>query len=66
MKLSESLGRPEGMPADAAASSVAKALAAEHHAARGNPWFRVYSTCNARREWMWALVYFLEWVRRGR
>ena len=77
-KLSDLLSEDDTRPLIALCNAVASARSEEGSASssasataclRGSMvdgafWWTVDSVAAARREWAWALVYFLEWVRR--
>lgn len=66
-KLSDLVSEADSRPLVALCSAVASARSEEGCAmVDGSFWWTVDNVAASRREWAWALVYFLEWVRRGR
>ena len=65
LRLSQELA--ELCPATALSNAVASARSAEGCASLdASTYWDVDDAAASRLEWAWALVYFLEWVRRGR
>jgi hypothetical protein len=66
VRLSSVFADIDTRPLTALRNAVASAKAEESCAmVDGSIWWDVDNALNSRREWAWALVYFLEWVKRG-